>query len=43
LLSLKKEDQLEGFYDIWSLKEAYVKALGLGLSMSFKDFSILRD
>lgn len=42
LVSLKKEDQLQGFYDIWSLKEAYVKALGFGLSMSLKDFSIIK-
>lgn len=42
LSSLKKEDQLQGFYDIWSLKEAYVKALGFGLSMPLKDFSIIK-
>lgn len=42
LASLKKENQLHGFYDVWSLKEAYVKALGFGLSMSLRDFSIIK-
>lgn len=37
-LPLKK--QLEGFYQIWTLKEAYVKAIGRGLFCSFQEFTI---
>lgn len=34
------EDKKEMFFRIWTLKESYIKALGLGLSLSLKDFSI---
>lgn len=43
LASLNEKEQLHGFYDIWSLKEAYIKALGLGLSMPLKEFSIIKS
>jgi 4'-phosphopantetheinyl transferase len=41
-LSLKKEDEkLDCFYKFWTLKESYIKAVGIGLSKNMKSFSIL--
>lgn len=37
---LANEDSLAVFYDIWTLKESYIKAVGQGLSKSLKGFSI---
>ena len=31
------------FYKIWSLKEAYVKMLGMGMATPFSSFSVLSD
>ncbi len=42
LLSLGETQQLTAFYDIWTLKEAYVKAIGKGLSHPLNEFSILK-
>jgi 4'-phosphopantetheinyl transferase len=39
LRSLPKELQLERFYSYWTLKEAYIKARGLGLSLPLQEFS----
>ena len=39
LFSLPKEAQTSRFFDYWTLKEAYIKAWGLGLSIPLKDFS----
>lgn len=39
LLSLPKERQLDRFYDLWTLKEAYIKACGMGLAIPLQHFS----
>lgn len=40
LKALPPEKQLEGFYQMWTLKEAYIKGNGLGLSFFFQRFAI---
>lgn len=37
---LEDADQREQFFSIWTLKEAYIKALGKGLSTDLSEFSI---
>ena len=39
LLALAEPDRLERFYTLWALKEAYIKARGLGLAIPLADFS----
>ena len=39
LFSLPKEQQRHRFFDYWTLKESYIKAWGLGLTIPLKDFS----
>lgn len=34
------KNQINKFYEIWTIKESYVKAYGQGINMSFKDFSV---
>jgi len=37
------ESRLSRFYEIWTLKESYIKAVGEGLSLSLLKFSVLDD
>ncbi|WP_348984467.1 4'-phosphopantetheinyl transferase superfamily protein [Shewanella sp. 1CM18E] len=39
LLALPAELQRERFFDLWALKESYIKAKGLGLALSLKSFA----
>ncbi|WP_139685525.1 4'-phosphopantetheinyl transferase family protein [Vibrio tasmaniensis] len=39
LLELCKEEQRERFFDLWALKESYIKATGKGLATSLRSFS----
>jgi 4'-phosphopantetheinyl transferase len=40
LSALPAENQRRRFFYLWTLKEAYIKARGMGLSLPLKDFSI---
>lgn len=39
LLALPTENQKDRFFDLWVLKEAYIKACGMGLSIPLDQFS----
>jgi 4'-phosphopantetheinyl transferase len=39
LKDLEKEHITDRFFDLWTLKESYIKACGMGLSIPLKDFS----
>ena len=37
---LEEQECFPAFFDVWCLKEAYSKAIGLGLKSRFRDFSV---
>ncbi len=39
LLLLPEQERLKRFYQLWTLKESYIKALGLGLALPLDSFS----
>jgi 4'-phosphopantetheinyl transferase len=41
LVALPGERRRERFYDLWTIKESYIKALGKGLSLALDSFEIL--
>ncbi|MED1744784.1 4'-phosphopantetheinyl transferase superfamily protein [Brevibacillus borstelensis] len=43
LMKKREKERLEYFYEQWTLKESYVKAIGRGLSVAFDSFVISRE
>ncbi len=43
LLALPPNERQAGFFRLWTRKEAFVKAIGKGLSFPFRDFSVTLD
>ncbi len=43
LFSLVEPERLPYFYDLWTLKESYIKAIGKGLSIPLNTFALKKD
>lgn len=43
LKHLPTDNQVDRFYNIWTLKESYIKALGVGMSLSLGNFAFELD
>ncbi|MRN54891.1 4'-phosphopantetheinyl transferase superfamily protein [Paenibacillus sp. LC-T2] len=43
LLRKEGEARREYFFDLWTLKESYIKAVGMGLSLSLSSFTIRKN
>jgi len=41
LMSKRDEEQLSFFYDLWTLKESYIKAVGRGLHLPLDEFALI--
>ncbi|MCE9678141.1 4'-phosphopantetheinyl transferase superfamily protein [Shewanella sp. AS1] len=43
LLALPEDEQRQRFFDLWALKESFIKATGLGLAQPLKSFHFVFD
>jgi 4'-phosphopantetheinyl transferase len=43
LFSLGQKEQLRYFFDLWTLKESFLKAIGTGLTRPLKSFTVMQS
>lgn len=43
LFRLHEKDQMDYFFDLWTLKESFLKAIGTGLTRPLKTFTVLQS